>query len=220
MTENKNYTIGLDIGTNSVGWAVIDDDFNLIQGKKKIKTNYNINEGKVYSEDSDKAGQAKPAKFEYRAKTNLWGVRLFEDGKVAADRRLKRGTRRRIARRKKRLQFLREIFSDEILTFDDSFFIRLDESFYQNDDAIKKIKTQYPLFNGKIGLGETFDNEVDYYKEYPTIYHLRNRLVSDKSQADLRLVYLALHHILKYRGHFTNQGQKFDLKNINVAESL
>ncbi|GFH39866.1 CRISPR-associated endonuclease Cas9 [Lactococcus insecticola] len=132
---------------------------------------------------------------------------------------------------------LREIFSDDILKFDDSFFIRMDESFYQNDDnqevhtfrdanghkiekVNKSVKTPYPLFNGKIGQGETYANEVDYYKAYPTIYHLRERLVNDKSQADLRLVYLALHHILKFRGHFTNQGQKFDLKNINVAESL
>ena len=34
----KDYTIGLDIGTNSVGWAVIDDEFNLISKKRKIKT--------------------------------------------------------------------------------------------------------------------------------------------------------------------------------------
>lgn len=32
----KDYTIGLDIGTNSVGWAVIDNEFNLAQGKKRI----------------------------------------------------------------------------------------------------------------------------------------------------------------------------------------
>ncbi|MDR0199747.1 MAG: hypothetical protein LBI43_04125 [Streptococcaceae bacterium] len=81
--ESKNYTIGLDIGTNSVGWAVIQDDFSLAQGKKKI---------------IDIAPDGTTTKRSSR--TNLWGVRLFDEGQVAADRRLKRGMRRRIARRK------------------------------------------------------------------------------------------------------------------------
>jgi CRISPR-associated endonuclease Csn1 len=97
----------------------------------------------------------------------------------------------------------------------------MDESFLQNDDTVKSVKTRYPLFNGKIGTGETYEDEVAYYAKYPTIYHLRDRLIKDTSQADLRLVYLAIHHILKYRGHFVNQGQVFDLtKPIDVSESL
>ncbi len=45
----KDYTIGLDIGTNSVGWAVITDEYRLmakkmsIHGnteKKKVKKNF------------------------------------------------------------------------------------------------------------------------------------------------------------------------------------
>lgn len=200
--DKKNYTISLDIGTNSVGWAVLDDEFNLVKGQKTIKTIEN-----------DQT-QTK------RNRTNLWGARLFDEGVVAADRRLKRGQRRRIARRKKRLTYLRDLFEESILSFDDSFFIRMDESFFQNDDAIKSVKTQYPLFNGKMGEGETYASEVEYYKNYPTIYHLRQRLVEDDSKADLRLVYLALHHIAKFRGHFTNQGQKFHLENTNVLESF
>lgn len=43
----KDYTIGLDIGTNSVGWAVIDDEFELVKGKKIIKANYNLNEPQI-----------------------------------------------------------------------------------------------------------------------------------------------------------------------------
>lgn len=36
MENNKHtYTLGLDIGTNSIGWAVIDESYNLV---KKIKT--------------------------------------------------------------------------------------------------------------------------------------------------------------------------------------
>jgi len=201
--NKKKYTIGLDIGTTSVGWAVIDDGFNLVQGKKKIV-------------EIDVDGNKKKR----MSRTNLWGVRLFDEGKVAADTRLKRSGRRRLTRRKKRLNYLREIFHDEITKFDESFFIRMDESFYQNADDIKSIKTQYPFFNGITGSGETYSNEKDYYENYPTIYHLRQRLIENPEQADLRLIYLAMHHILKFRGHFVNQGQNFDLKNINVADSL
>ena len=197
----KEYVISLDIGTSSVGWAVLDHDFNLATGKKRI---VEINE---HGEKNIR-----------KVRTNLWGVRLFDEGETAENRRLKRGMRRRIARRKKRLAYLQGLFQKEISTFDDSFFIRLEESFRQKDD--KTVETKYPLFNGKVGSGESFASEVDYYTTYPTIYHLRKRLVEDPSQADLRLVYLGLHHIAKFRGHFTNQGQSFDLKNIDASSSL
>ena len=29
MNEKKNYSIGIDIGTDSVGWAVIKNDLNI-----------------------------------------------------------------------------------------------------------------------------------------------------------------------------------------------
>jgi len=202
--NSKNYTIGLDIGTASVGWAVLDENFTLVQGKKKITTI--APDGTIQKKQS---------------RTNLWGVRLFDSAEVAEYRRTNRGMRRRIARRKKRLEYLRCIFEQAILAIDDSFFIRMDESFFQNDDdANKTITTKYPLFNGKLGSGESYEDEVAYYEAYPTIYHLRKRLVEDASQADLRLVYLALHHILKFRGHFTNQGQTFNLQNIDLAKNL
>ena len=41
----------------------------------------------------------------------------------------------------------------------------------------------------------------------PTIYHIRNELVKSTKQADIRYVYLAMHHIIKYRGHFLMEGQ-------------
>lgn len=60
----KKYTISLDIGTNSVGWAVIDDKLKLAQGKKKIYKNEKT----------------------YKTRVNLWGVRLFDEGETASDR--------------------------------------------------------------------------------------------------------------------------------------
>lgn len=37
----KPYSIGLDIGTNSVGWAVITDDYNVPAKKMKVLGNTN-----------------------------------------------------------------------------------------------------------------------------------------------------------------------------------
>jgi len=197
--QTKNYTVSLDIGTNSVGWAVLNQDFTLAKGNKRITSTIGGNS---------------------RTRTNLWGVRLFDEADTAETARSKRGMRRRIERRKKRLKYLREIF-EPYMGFDPSFFIRMEESFFQKDDTDNKtIDTSYPLFQGTTGEGESFVNEKDYYKTYPTIYHLRQRLIQDCTQADIRLVYLALHHILKFRGHFVNQGQVFNLENINVTTSL
>ncbi len=35
----KEYTIGLDIGTNSVGWSVLTDDYRLVSKKMKVAGN-------------------------------------------------------------------------------------------------------------------------------------------------------------------------------------
>ncbi len=48
--------------------------------------------------------------------------------------------------------------------------------------------------------------DKNYYNKYPTIYHLRKYLVESTEKEDIRLVYLALHHIIKYRGNFLYEG--------------
>ncbi len=76
----KDYYLGLDIGTNSVGWAVTDKQYNLCRYKKKT----------------------------------MWGIRLFESANTAADRRMKRAARRRLQRRKQRIDLLQELFAGEM----------------------------------------------------------------------------------------------------------
>lgn len=83
------------------------------------------------------------------------------------------------------------------------------KSYKINDKEICK----YPLF-------KTEKEEKNFYKEFKTIYHLRDFLMNTDQKADIRWIYLALHHILKYRGHFVNQGETFDLNNINIADSM
>lgn len=166
MKNNQNnlkkgdYYIGLDIGTNSVGWAVSDTDYKIMKFK----------------------GNA------------MWGTRLFEEAQSAEERRGYRTDRRRLNRRKQRLALLELLFAEEILHIDSSFFMRLKESSLNSDD--KKIKDNFLIFND---LNYT---DKEYLNDYPTIYHLRSELVHSKSPHDIRLVFLALHHIIKNRGHF------------------
>lgn len=108
----KTYSIGLDIGTNSVGWSVITDDYKVPAKKMKVLGN------------TDK-------KY---IKKNLLGALLFDSGETAEVTRLKRTARRRYTRRKNRLRYLQEIFAKEMVKVDESFFQRLEESFLTDDD--------------------------------------------------------------------------------------
>ena len=183
--SNKPYSIGLDIGTNSVGWAVITDDYKVPSKKMKVLGN------------TDK----------HFIKKNLIGALLFDEGTTAEDRRLKRTARRRYTRRKNRLRYLQEIFSQEISKVDSSFFHRLDDSFLVPED---KRGSKYPIF-------ATLVEEKEYHKKFPTIYHLRKHLADSKEKTDLRLIYLALAHIIKYRGHFLYE-ESFDIKNNDIQK--
>lgn len=132
------------------------------------------------------------------------GVRLFASADTAADCRIKRSTRRRYNRRRTRVIELRKIMSEMIMPVDPNFYARLDEAFLWNEDKSDKAKAPFLLFNDK----ELYD--IKYYKKYPTIYHLRKYLLETKEKADPRFIYLALHHMMKYRGHFLFEGQSFE----------
>ena len=183
--SNKPYSIGLDIGTNSVGWAVITDDYKVPSKKMKVLGN------------TDK----------HFIKKNLIGALLFDEGITAEDRRLKRTARRRYTRRKNRLRYLQEIFVGEMSKVDSSFFHRLDDSFLVPED---KRGSKYPIF-------ATLVEEKEYHKKFPTIYHLRKHLADSKEKADLRLIYLVLAHMIKYRGHFLYE-ESFDIKNNDIQK--
>ena len=182
MKKNGNdknlgtYYLGLDVGTNSVGWAVTDKEYNLLKCK----------------------GNA------------MWGARLFDEAQDASARRTSRTNRRRLARRKQRLLLLELLFTEEIKKIDPDFFLRMAESAYWADDKTNK-NCHFALFN------DPNFTDKDYYRRYPTIYHLRAELAADKKPHDIRLVYLALHHILKSRGHFLyeSSAQNDQIRNLN-----
>lgn len=136
-------------------------------------------------------------------KKDMWGSRLFEEAKTAKDRRVYRNSRRRLERRKRRLKLLEELFLEEISKVDNTFFRRLEESSLHTED--KSFDFRFPIFNDKDYT------DKNYYKDYPTIYHLRNDLIKNTDKKfDIRLVYLAIHNIMKYRGHFIFEGQDFN----------
>ena len=143
----------------------------------------------------------------------LWGVRLFETAMTAEERRGFRTARRRLDRRNWRIQILQEIFSEEIAKVDPGFFLRMKESKYYPEDKLdeegKCPKLPYALFVDKNYT------DKDYHKEFPTIYHLRKMLMETDNTPDIRLVYLAIHHILKHRGHFLLSGNISQIKDFS-----
>ena len=164
--DNKNLFIGLDVGSDSVGWAVTDEDFNLYRLKGKT----------------------------------AWGARLFSEASDAKDRRTHRTSRRRLARRKERVRLLNTLFDPLVASLDPTFFCRLENSTLQEQDKPSDAKADGFLFASR-------EKEKEFYKAYPTIWHLRKALIAndDAAFSDIRYLYLAIHHIVKYRGNFINQ---------------
>ena len=177
------YSIGLDIGTNSVGWAVINEDFSLCKYKHQ----------------------------------NMWGANLFDKADDAATRRSFRSSRRRLARRKRRITLLQQIFDDEIQKVDPHFYLRLSESMLHLGDKNSALE-----LDANILFADHSFTDKSYREKYPTIYHLRSSLFHDSEKQDIRLVYLALHHIIKYRGNFLIEGgvdnviSSFDSQNLQI----
>lgn len=175
----KDYYLGLDVGTDSVGFCVTDKDYNII-AKRAVRW--------------DSKGQR------YYTKKHLWGSRLFDEAQTAAERRGHRAARRRYQRRRWRLLMLRDFFRPEMAKVDSTFFDRLDHSFFHSEDrpeAIRSLSIPYP------SLTET----KKFYQRYKTIYHLRLALLRHpEKKFDLREIFLAFSHMVKYRGNFLWDG--------------
>jgi len=143
---------------------------------------------------------------------NLWGSRLFNEAQTAKQRRTYRGSRRRLERRKERINMLQSLLLDDMEKQYPNFFPMLrDTSLFIEDRKVNKDK--YNLFN------DTSFSDPIYYDKYPTIYHLRKHLVESKEKEDIRLVYLAIHHIIKYRGNFLYEGdlnENFDNTKLSI----
>ena len=137
-------------------------------------------------------------------KQPTWGSRLFDSAQPASEARVHRGQRRRYVRRCWRLDLLQKIFEPAMAEVDPGFFMRLNQSRTIEGD---------PIFTKDF-------TKADYYDRFPTIYHLRAYLMDTDEQADLRLVYLAIHNIVKHRGNFLRQGEKLTAKTAKTSDAL
>lgn len=129
---------------------------------------------------------------------DLWGVRQFEEAKTAAERRGFRVARRRKQRQQVRNRLLSEEFQNEITKIDSGFLKRMEDSRFVISD--KRVPEKYTLFNDS---GYT---DVEYYNQYPTIYHLRKALIESNERFDIRLVFLGIHSLFQHPGHFLDKG--------------
>ena len=184
--KNQKYYLGLDIGSNSVGFCVTDQDYNII---KKHKVVYDGENTKYYG-------------------NHLWGARLFDDASDASSRRMARENRRRLQRRRWRIILLQNIFKEEMDKVDPYFFDRLNNSAIHLEDRDEVLRKDNLLFNDKD------KNDSQFYHNYPTIYHLRKEMIENPEiKFDIREIYLALAHMIKYRGNFLTEGEMSSIGN-------
>lgn len=134
---------------------------------------------------------------------NMWGSRIFNEAKPAKETRLFRSNRRRLDRRKERINILQSLIQEDMEKDFPNFFQLLKETSLDFEDKIESkniLGKKYNLF------AEDNMTDENYYHKFPTIYHLRKYLIETEEKVDLRLVYLAIHHIIKYRGNFLYEG--------------
>lgn len=154
-----NYSLGLDIGTASVGWAVINED------KKRIED---------------------------------LGVRIFERPEqpkngdpLALERRTARSARRRLKRRRERLNFLKQFFIKKELLSSDEI-----------NDIFKKLQTKK-------------NRDV---KIYYNPYHIRVKAIKEKVPNDQ--LFVALYHIAKRRGYKSNRKKVEEADKVNDGQKV
>ena len=133
----------------------------------------------------------------------MWGSRIFKEAQTAEKRRWFRGTRRRIDRRRERINMLQSLIIEDMEKQYPNFFPMLRETSFDYEDkniSEKILGKKYNLFS------DEKETDIDYYQKFKTIYHLRKHLINTNEKVDIRLVYLAMHHIIKYRGNFLYEG--------------
>lgn len=161
--KSENYFVGLDIGTDSVGYAVTSERYELCKFKGE----------------------------------SMWGVTLFDEANLSAERRGYRSARRRLDRRQQRVALLQELFAREIYEVDEGFFKRIKESYLYPETQDDKVR----LFN-------TYEEQKAYAMKYPTIHHLIVDLMESNEPHDVRLVYIACAWLVAHRGHFLSEVDK------------
>lgn len=127
------------------------------------------------------------------------GVLTFEGADTAAERRGFRTSRRRKNRRIKRLGLLQEVLAP--LVKNSNFYQLLNLHKWKNSNEDFKHRS----------LSEVLKALGKNPKAYPTIYHLQQDIQNHpEKKFEPELIFLALYHLVKYRGHFLFNNLSFD----------
>lgn len=199
--------LGLDLGTNSIGWALINNDFENKEG------NIEGIGSRIIPMSQDVLG-----KFDS-------GVSISQ----TADRTQKRGARRLVQRfllRRERLHrvlnilnFLPKHYSESI-DFDKcygQFKPNREEklSFYKNENG----KSQFIFMDSHAEMLKEFQARHPDLKKIPydwTIYYLRNKALSEKISKE-ELAWILLNFNQK-RGYYQLRGEEEDIKENKTEE--
>jgi len=146
---------------------------------------------------------------------NFWGSRLFDSGQTAENRRFYRSSRRRYQRRRQRIELLQSLFEKEIEDVDQKFFKKMNKSWVSNQDETRKKPADF--------IFEPHQNKEkeSYYRQFPSIWHLRRHLIeSQDEKIDIRYLYLAIHHMIKYRGNFLYTDAEFQQTGVAIESQI
>ncbi len=197
-------------------WFILNIAQNARKGKKKMSNKaycvgLDIGTSSVGYAVTDINGRLLKHKDSKGNNRSLFGALIFDEAQTAAERRVKRSARRRLDRREQRIDHLQALMAQDIGQVDPVFFARLNESFLHDDDR------KYPHLYGTLPESIWCDGAES---KIPTIYHLRYLLANEQKKADIRYIYLALHHIIKYRGHFLIEGESLAGADTSVVDSI
>lgn len=127
------------------------------------------------------------------------GVLTFEGADTAAERRGFRTSRRRKNRRIKRLGLLQEVLAP--LVKNPNFYQLLNLHKWKNSNEDFKNRSLSEVLRA---LGKN-------PKTYPTIYHLQQAIQKHpETKFEPELIFIALYHLVKYRGHFLFNNLSFE----------
>lgn len=135
---------------------------------------------------------------------HLYGTSVFDEASSAEERRRFRTNRRQRDRARRRIALLQSLLERDVLAVDDAFYIRLEESAKDSED--RQNENFYRTLPEYLFTDQT-EKVLDtrFGRRSLPIYRIREALITNCKQADIRYVYLALAHILKNRGHFLDK---------------
>lgn len=173
--NEQDYYLGLDIGTNSVGYAVTDKNYNLLRFKSEPMIGTHLFD--VGNQAAERRTFRSARRRLNRKKQRIrWTQELFAKEIAKVD-----------------VNFYRRIQESALLAEDKS----------NPDDPNSLFSNEYQ--DSIAGQNVVYSGDAAFHKKYPTIHHLIVDLMNTDEKRDIRLVYIACAWLVTHRGHFLNE---------------